>query len=90
VSRVGIAWLRFVEPFAHIFRDQCAHRYRPEANSTVGPDWEILQVRDSLWSGAMVTTEVTERTPFPPACSGTRPAGQFSIRRSFILSTQAR
>jgi hypothetical protein len=72
-----------------MFRDQCVHRSRLNANSTAGHDREILQIGHSLWANGMITAEVTERMPLPPACSVTWPAGQFSTRRPFILGTHA-
>ena len=55
VSRVGTGWLRFVEPFARIFRGQYVHHRRPTASTMAGRDREILRIGDTLWANEMIT-----------------------------------
>jgi hypothetical protein len=90
LSRVGIGWLRFVEPCVRIFREHCVHAHRSKPSSAASRYRGFPQVGTSLWPNEMITAEATERTRLPPACSVTWPAGHFSTRRPFILSTQVR
>jgi hypothetical protein len=88
VGRFGKGWLGVVESLARVFKEKCRHRDRVKATHAAPRDREILQIRNSLFG--MLTAEVTERTPLPPGCSVTWPAGRFSTRRSFVPSRLAK